>query len=219
MPAPGELYHAVCERLERCWPTAGRSRPALRRLGLLITGLIAARSCVLAQIAAELWALDLTGATAVSSIERRLRRTLSDERLTPPTCYQAELASLLDWPRLLQGSRRVVLALDESTCGEAYHLLRLSLQYWGGALPLAWVLSAQNVSLSPGDYWAQIDHLLAEVAALLPPGVDVVVLADRAYDIAPLVERLQARGWHWDIRVKTQGAHRVRDRRGRERAL
>ena len=92
MPAPEGLYHAVCERLERCWPTAGRSRPALRRLGLLITGLIAARSGVLAQIAAELWALEVTGASTVASIERRLRRTLSDERLTPPTCYQAELA-------------------------------------------------------------------------------------------------------------------------------
>ena len=93
MPVPEGLYHAVWERLERCWPTAGRSRPALRRLSLLITGLIAARSGVLAQIAAELWALEVTGASTVASIERRLRRTLSDERLTPPTCYQAELAS------------------------------------------------------------------------------------------------------------------------------
>jgi hypothetical protein len=219
MPVPAGLYHAVWERLERCWPTAGRSRPALRRLSLLITGLIAARSGVLAQIAAELWALEVTGASTVASIERRLRRTLSDERLTPPTCYQAELATMLDWPRLLQRSRRVVLALDESSCGEAYHLLRLSLQYWGGALPLAWALSEQNVPLPPGDYWAQLDRLLAEVAVLLPPGVDVVVVADRAYDIAPLVERLQARGWHWGIRVKARGARRVRDRRGRERAL
>jgi hypothetical protein len=219
MPVPAGLYHAVWERLEHCWPSAGRSRPALRRLSLLITGLIAARSCVLAQIAAELWALDVTGASAVASIERRLRRTLSDERLTPPTCYQAELASMLDWPRLLQRSRRVVLALDESSCGEAYHLLRLSLQYWGGALPLAWALSKQNAPLPPGDYWAPMDRVLAEVAALLPPGVDVVVVADRAYDIAPLVERLQARGWHWDIRVKTNGPRRVRDRRGRERSL
>jgi hypothetical protein len=213
------LYAAVWERLERGWPLAGRSRPARRRLSLLITGLIAARSTVLAQIAAELWALELTGARTVESIERRLRRTLSDERLTPPTCYQAELASMLDWPRVWQGRRRVVLALDESTGEARSHLRRLSLPYWGGALPLAWARWAEHVPLAPGAYWAHRERLLAAVAARVPPGVDVVGVADRAYDIAPLVERLQAWGGHWDVRVKTQGPRRVRDRRGRERAL
>lgn len=219
MPAPEGLYHEVCQRLARYWPTAGRSHPALRRLGLLITGVIAAESTVLAQMAAALWALAVTQATEPASIERRLRRTLSDARLTPPACYQAELAQVLDWPALLRGERRVLLALDESSCGAAYHLLRVSLLYWGGALPLAWALGEQNTPQPAGHYWAQVDQVLAEVAALLPPGVEVVLVADRAYDVAPFVERLARWGWHWGLRAKAQGALRVRDQRGRERRL
>jgi len=219
MPAPEGLYHEVCQRVARSWPTAGRSHPALRRLALLITGIIAAESTVLAQVAAELWALDVTAATEAASIERRLRRALSDERLTPPGCYQAELQDVLDWPTLLRGERRVLLAVDESSCGARYHLLRVSLLYWGGALPLAWALWEQNTPQPPGHYWAQLDPVLAEVAALLPAGVEVVLVADRAYDVAAFVKRLERYGWHWGIRAKARGALRVRDRRGREHRL
>jgi hypothetical protein len=219
MPAPEGLYHEVCQRLEPSWPTAGRSRPALRRLGLLITGVIAAESTVLTQMAAAVWALDVTQATEPASVERRLRRALSDERLTPPACYQAEVAQALDWPTLRRGERRVLLALDESSCGAAYHLLRVSLLYWGGALPLAWALWDQNTPQPEGHYWAQVDQVLAEVAALLPAGVEVVLVADRAYDVAAFVARLTRLGWHWGIRAKARGAVRVRDARGRERRL
>ena len=219
MPAPTRLYHAIGERLDRYWATTGRSHPALRRLGLLILGLIAAKSCVLAQMAAELLALEVTDATQSESVERRLRRALSDPRLSAPACYHAELRTVRDWPALLQGSRRVVLALDESTDGAVYHLLRVSLPYWGGAVPLAWTLWEQNVPLPPGHYWARLDQVLDEVAALLPPGGRVVVVADRAYDISPFIHRLRAHGWHWVIRAKADGSLRFRDGRGRERAL
>src|SRR3954452_21301959 len=219
MPAPEGLYHEVCQRVARSWPTAGRSHPALRRLALLITGIIAADSTVLAQVAAELWALDVTAATEAASIARRLRRALSDERLTPPGCYQAELQDVLDWPTLLRGERRVLLAVHESSCGARYHLLRVSLLYWGGALPLAWALWEQNTPQPPGHYWAQLDPVLAAVAALLPAGVEVVLVADRAYDVAACVTRLERYGWHWGIRAKARGALRGRDRRGREHRL
>ena len=219
MPAPETLYHAICQHLDRYWATTGRSRPALRRLSLLILGLIAAKSCVLAQMAAELLVLEVTDATQPESIERRLRRALSDPRLSAPAGYHTELQAVLDWPAVLQGSRRVVLALDESANEAAYHLLRVSLPYWGGALPLAWRLWEQNVPLPPGHYWTRLDQVLAEVAALLPPGVRVVLVADRAYDVYPFVQRLRAHGWHWILRAKAEGTLRFRTRRGRERTL
>ena len=94
-----------------------------------------------------------------------------------------------------------------------------SLLYWGGALPLAWALWEQNTPQPPGHYWAQFDPVLAAVAALLPAGVEVVLVGDRAYDVAAFVERLERYGWHWGIRAKARGALRVRDRRGREHRL
>lgn len=219
MPASEGLYHAVFERLAPGMGAAGLGRPAVRRLALLITGIIGAQSCVLAQIAAALFTLELTRAREPEHMERGLRRTLSDARLTPAACYQRELATMLDWAGLLRGSRRVVLALDESSHTDRYHLLRMSLPYWGGALPLAWAVWAQNVAQPGGHYWQELDRVLDQVATLLPPGVEVVVVADRAYDIAPFVDRLHTRGWHWVIRAKADGALRFRDARGRERGV
>src|SRR3712207_9299917 len=95
------------------------------RLALLVTGIIAARSSVLGRVAAELLALGLTQATGAESIARRLRRTLNDERLTAETCYQPVLPHVLDWPTLLAGSRRAVVALAESRKEGPAHLLQI----------------------------------------------------------------------------------------------
>jgi hypothetical protein len=219
MPASVPLYHEVFQRVRTLTAPQALRRTAVTRLSLLITGLIAAQSAVLARIAAELDALDLTAATEVASIERRLRRTLNDARLLPATCYHAELRRTLDWRRLLQGSRRVVLAVDDSSNADRLHLFRLSLVYWGGALPLAWAVWEQNAAQPPGHYWAQVDAVLAQVTALLPPGLTVVVTADRAFDTPAFVDRIAAQGWHWLVRAKARSALRFRDARGYETAL
>src|SRR3712207_8714639 len=54
-------------------------------------------------------------ASSAESIARRLRRTLGDARLAPQTCYAPVLGQVIDWPAVLQGATRVVLALDESS--------------------------------------------------------------------------------------------------------
>lgn len=64
-----------------------------------------------------------------------------------------------------------------------------------------------------------MDGVLAQVAALLPAGLEVVVVADRAYAIPPFLDRLRGYDWHWVIRVTTTGSHRWCDRHGREHAL
>jgi hypothetical protein len=62
--------------VERITRPVGLRRTALQRLALLVTGIIAAQSTVLAQVAAALFALDLTNAGKAESIGRRLRRAL-----------------------------------------------------------------------------------------------------------------------------------------------
>ncbi len=156
-------------------PTAHQDDPAgavpqtsVVRLALLVTGLLAATSTVLAQVAAALDALQLTPAAQPESIARRLRRTLSDSHLQASTCYIPVLAQILDWPAVLQGTRRIVLAVDESSKADQIHLFRVSLPYWGGSLPLAWAVWEQHVALPDGAYWRAVDQVLDEVAALLP---------------------------------------------------
>ncbi len=212
------LYQVIHQRinaaLPRCVPQA-----SITRLALLVTGLLAAKSAVLAQIAAELDALALTRATTPESIARRLRRTLNDPHLDQPTCYAPVLCQVLDWDQVLRGHRRLVLIVDESSKADDLHLFRVSLPYWGGSLPVAWTVWQQNVPLPEGYYWTAVDQVLEQVAALLPAGLEVVVVADRAYAIPPFLDRLRGYGWYWVIRLTTTGSHRWCDQQGREHAL
>jgi hypothetical protein len=217
MSAQRPFYQLIHQRVAAALP---RAIPAasITRLALLVTGILAARSAVIAQIAAELDALALTQATA-DSIAGRLRRALNDGNLDPATCYAPVLHQVLDWDYLLRDQRRAVLIVDESSKADDLHLFRVSLPYWGGSLPLAWCVWQQNVALPTGCYWHAVDGVLAQVAALLPAGVEVVVVADRAYAIPPFLDRLHAYGWHWVLRLTTTGSHRWCDHHGREHAL
>ena len=219
MRAQVPLYQEVEEQIKRITARHGLRLTAVRRLALLVTGIIAAKSGVISQAAAELRALGLTEATQAESIARRLRRTLNDTRLTPQTCYAPVLAQVLDWEAVLRGGRQVVLAIDESSKADEVHLFRVSLPYRGGSLPLAWAVWEQNQPLPEGRYWALVEAVLAQVAALLPPGVEVLVVADRAYDIPAFIDRIAAYGWHWIVRCKANGSLRFRERTGREQPL
>jgi hypothetical protein len=195
---------------------------SIRRLALLTTGLLAARSAVVAQLAAELFALALTQAADPAHVARRRRRALNDLYLTPELCYEPVLRATVDWgaPAAPAAERRLLaVAVDDSSQGEQVHLLRLGLQYWGGSLPLAWAVWEQNRPLPAGAYWLAADTVLGRAAALLPPAREVVALADRAFDVAAFVDRVAARGWRWVVRAKANGDLRFRDRRGREHAL
>jgi hypothetical protein len=219
VPASIPLYHEVRTQItRRCDPTRLPDASA-DRLALLVTGLVAAQSCVMAKVAAELDGLALTAATCVESIERRLRRTLNDPALTAARCYAPLLATAIDWRQARDGAGRIRLIVDESCKTDQVHLFRVSLPYRGGSLPLAWAVWAQNVALEEGGDWTHVDAVLAQVAALPPPEAGVVVLADRAYAVPALIDRVSARGWHWIVRLTTTGSHRFWPDRGEETGL
>jgi hypothetical protein len=212
------LYHEVrAHVLTHLAPTAVPAASA-ERLTLLVVGILAAQSAVLARIARELRQLALTAAVA-ESIGRRLRRTLNDPHLDPVTCYHPVVAQVVEWPAPHAAAQEVVLIVDESSKADEVHLFRISLAYWGGALPLAWAVWEQNAALAAGRYWREVDRALAQVAALLPAGARVLVLADRAYGVPAFLDRLDAYGWDWVVRLTTTGSHRLRDERGREHEL
>jgi hypothetical protein len=219
MPTQGPLFQEVFQRIRTTATPQQLPYAACVRLALLVTGILAAKSTVVAQIAAELEALRLTQATQAESIARRLRRTLNDAHLTPRVCYDPLLKEVIDWQQLLRGSQRVVVILDESTKTDQVHLLRASLPYWGGSLPLAWELWTQNVPLADGEYWRRVEQVLARVAALVPPDLEVIVVADAFFAIPGFVDRLARYGWHWVLRVSPCGSHRFRDQQGRETNL
>jgi hypothetical protein len=218
MPAQAELYAVVVRKLQEVLAGEGVRITTVRRLAVLIVGLLGAQSSVVSRMATGVWEAGVSAAER-PSILRRLRRTLCDRRLTAEACYEPAVRALVDWAGLRQRRQAAILALDESSQDDRVHLLRVSLTYWGTALPLAWATWPQNVAQAAGAYWTQLDRVLDRTAAILPAGLDVILTADRAFDIAPFVDRLTARGWHWVIRLKAEGTHRFLDQQGREHRL
>lgn len=217
MPAQVELYREVAARLQAV--VAGGVRvTTVRRLALLVSGLVAAKSSVVSRMASGLWEAGVSAAQ-VASIARRLRRSLCDAKVTAATCYEPAVRAMVDWEGLRRRGKPAILALDESSQDERVHLLRVSLTYWGTAVPLAWEIWPQNTPLAEGEYWRRIERVLARAAALVPPGLTVILTADRAFDIPPFVDRVAAHGWHWVIRLKAEGANRFLDWHGREHEL
>lgn len=210
MPARVPLFQEVFQRVHHLTDRRQVPYAAATRLALLVTGILAAQSCVLAKVAAELAALALTRATTSASLARRLRRTLNDPHLTPQTCYHPLVHHALAWPTLRQARSQIVLSLDESSHTAHIHLLRVSLTYWGGSLPLVWRIWPQNVKLPAGGYWTQMDALLAELATVLPADLPVVIVADRAFAVPNFTDRIAAYGWHWVVRLSINGQHRWR---------
>jgi hypothetical protein len=219
MPAQRPLFQQVLAQIQTIARPAHVRASSVRRLALLVSGLVAAQHAALAQIAAEVQTLQLSQTARAEHVERRLRRALNDPRLQPRSCYEPAVKQAVDWDALRRGRQMVTVLLDESSKADEIHLLRASLAYWGGSLPLAWAVWEQNTPLTAGRYWTELDRVLDRVAAILPAGLPVLVLADRAFDIPPFIDRLRKRGWHWIVRLKARSSLRFQDHQGREGSL
>ena len=69
--------------------------------------------------------------------------------------------------------------------------------------------------MQPADsYGAALERVLARAAGIVPVDQQVIVVADRAYDVASFVDRVTRHAWHWVIRAKERGTLRVRNRLG-----
>jgi Transposase DDE domain len=212
MSAPLRIYQQLVAQIKRCAPELRIT--SVRRLALLVQGIAASEGCSVRRVAREVRAMGLSRAQP-ESIARRVRRTVADLRLDGGAGYGALLAEAITWPT----TEPVLLVLDESTTPGGVHVLRLSVAYRGSCVPLAWAVWPHQAKLPRGAYWRYLDGVLARAAALLPPGVRVVLLADRAYDVPPLLDRLTALGWDWIIRVKARSKLVWRSEAGREQPL
>lgn len=184
----------------------------LDRLTLLALGMIQAEHAAPARIAKAGQAFNTRGAQ-VESIERRLRRIVSDERIDAQSCHQPLVKAIL----ANSGLEQLWLIVDPSLQEDRVVLVSINAWYRGRSLPLVWATWPANQPLEGAGFWERIDELLRAVQALLPAGLAVTVLADRAFGSPAFVDLVAKRGWHWIVRL--QGQTRCRDSCGRERAV
>ncbi len=185
---------------------------SVERLALLVTGIIGSESVSPARIARALKALGLSEASA-ESIERRVRRIENDPEITSALCFHRLARYRLRYGR----PQRLHLVIDPTTQDDRLVMLTVSVQYRGRALPLVWATWPGNQVLTGDRFWARVAVLLDQVATLLPPGVPVIWLADRAFGTPAFCDLVTAHGWDYVVRV--QGQTRCRERLGREHTV
>lgn len=202
-----EIRHLLNEHLDPAVTESTRER-----LALLVTGILAAKHAAPAQVAQALHALGLSAAKA-ESIERRVRRIENDPQVSAAWCFHPLARERLCWGR----PSALVLILDPTTQEDRLVMVSAAIWYRGRALPLAWAIWPGNTPLMDAGFWARIKALLAQVAELLPVGVPVTWLADRAFGTPSFTDLLAEYGWHYIVRV--QGHTRCRTRLGQEQQV
>ena len=200
------VYHQVRELLEQHFDEQV-DESSRERITLLVLGIIRAKSASPARIAEALRELGLSNATA-ESIERRIRRIENDTELSATLCFHPFARERLAFGR----PKELLLILDPTTQEDRVVMVTASIWYRGRALPLAWLVWPANIPLEGDTFWERIESLLDTVSDLLPKGVPITWLADRAFGTPVFTDLVTARGWSYVVRV--QGQTRYQDMQG-----
>jgi hypothetical protein len=197
------VYNQV-EQFIRAGVASCVHQPTVKRLALLVTGMLRASSAAPARVAEAVYELHLSEATAEST-ERRLRRTENDSQVSAQWCFHPLARQQL----LLGRPQHLILILDPTLQEDRVVMVSAAVWYRGRALPLVWTLWPANSPLQGVGFWQRISALLDQVAGLLPVGVEVTWLADRAFGTPAFTDLLAAHGWHYVVRIQGQTHYRT----------
>jgi len=169
-----------------------------RALALFSLGVALAKHCGVARAAAM-----VPGVALVPSITRRFERLLASERLDVVAVRSAVAARVLEAAR----GHTVWLALDEThqgrtETGARFGMLALRLVYRERAIPLGWV--CYHPGAAPAPFPVLIGRLIREVAAVMPPDAQVVLMTDRGLSWPSLIDQCRRVGWSFLCRVQRQ---------------
>jgi len=189
-------------QMEALLPEARATR--VRVLALFAAGVLWANSVTLLKVAA---ALPL--AATDPSTERRLRRFLTNPAVSGATLWQPLLPVLL----AALGRRELSVVFDPTPYRDGATILCLGVVVRHRILPLAWRVMPQQDPW-PDRLRAVLEPMLAEIAAAVPAGGQVTLLADRGLVGPGLVDAAQAVGWHIVLRLRAGAGEETRVRLG-----
>jgi len=136
-------------------------------------------------------------AVSAQSLVRRFERWRQNQRIA----VHQWSGPLIQHALAAWGTNALYLALDTSTLGETYGLVRMSRIARGRALPLVWkVLQHPRRRVAYTVYAAFVDT----AASRLPLQGQVIFVADRGVADTHLMEHLRRLAWHWRIRFKSR---------------
>lgn len=180
-------YNTLCEAfsplVEDAW------KPQLNNLALFIYGLLMTGHVHLSKIALS---LPINGNTR--NALQRLERFLKNKAIQPTFWYEGVARAVLAAYKGIE----IELILDQTDLGGRFPLLFVALAFRKRAIPILW-------RLLPHEGCSGVEEqtkLLTAVAKLLPKDTRIVLLADREYGSAGLIDFLHRQGWFFVIRMK-----------------
>lgn len=185
-----QLYHRLVGQLVQWLPDERVTRH--RNLALLVVGLLASSSVQLSKVVRH-WPVAGKGPSLVN----RLHRFLANELVIPQAWYQPLAQQLLAY----LSCHRLRLVIDTTQVGFSHRALVVGVAYRRRTLPVAWSLhrgTMGNVAVTA------VLHLLESVHRCLPPGCQVELLADSAFNPSDLLFWLRQHHWHYVIRQRPQ---------------
>lgn len=165
-----------------------------RREGLAaLTGvMLEVRSANLMELAAAL-------PREIAAAEHRyqyIERHLKHEEIVPDTVITPYAREVIE--RLAANGQTVVLQMDQRHINDTNDVLMLSVRVRQRALPVAW-----RVRSTQGNIGVAVQKaLLNSVRPWLPEHVAILLVADRFYGTAQLIDWCQEAGWAYRIRLK-----------------
>ena len=194
--SPAGVWQAWEEEISRVLSGVGIWQR--RALALFSLGVASAKHCGLARVAAV-----VPGQAVVPSSTRRFERLLASARLDVGAARGAVVAQVLEAGR----GQTLWLALDEThqgrtETGARLGMLALRLVYRERAIPLVWI--CYRPGEAPAPFPVLVGRLIDEVAALVPPGTQVVLMTDRGLSWPSLLDRCRRVGWSFLCRVQRQ---------------
>jgi hypothetical protein len=191
MAPTSRLYDALQQFLRQC-DSQWRDVRHLKTLCWMMIGIIQSQSVHLNGFGVHV----LSRATVAQSHQRRFRRWLSNRRITVTTAHHALVKQALSqWT-----AKRLYLSVDTTLVWNRFCIIWVGIVYRGRTIPLSWRIVTQ--SSSTVRLWS-LQRVLRPVSRLLPPGIPVVLLADRGFADGKLIKYLQQTlGWHFRIRIK-----------------
>lgn len=184
------LIEAIDKDFQRRQPLYHKSR----REGLAaLTGvMLEVRSANLMELAAAL----PRGIAAAEHRYQYIERQLKNGEIVPDVVIKPYALDVIE--RLSANGQTVVLQMDQSHINDTNEVLMLSVRLRKRALPVAWRVRSTQGNIG---FPVQKD-LLDSVLAWLPPGIRIMLAADRFYGTAQLIGWCQKAGWSYRIRLK-----------------
>jgi hypothetical protein len=159
---------------------------------MFVLGAIRAESIVLQRVAE---ALLVESDAKASSIERRLERFLSNDRIKTEETWNDLLEGIMPF---FQG-KPLRLVIDLTSYEEHAQVIYIGLLQQSRVLPLAWKVMPGQTKWDQG-LWDCVEELFKRLAPHI--GItDCTLLGDSAFGCFPMVKLCEKYGWHYLFRI------------------